>query len=386
MNSENITLDEGQKWLREAIEALHSKNSGGSRTAALKAIEMGEDGAAVWGVLALACRDQGDFDMAQKAADRSIELEPRNVRAHIVKADAFYAESNVRAAAAFYRHALAMSAPQPGMPEELRFDLERAKIRSGELRDSFGAHLSLALGDLLSDQACTPRMQEALDLLLGNKRVFYSEPRHFMFPRLPSYDFFPSDQLPWLKQLGSKTSHITAELEALLKSGSAFLPYVEANSDRPTFDAHGMEGNADWGALYLWQNGEPVLENQEACPITTEAISSLPLVFSGRRCPNVLFSRLKAGASIPPHNGMINTRLIGHLPLVIPDRCGFRVGSEVREWVLGEPFLFDDTVEHEAWNKSDQDRVILIFEVWRPELTKIEKAFVTRMLDAVDTY
>jgi len=172
----------------------------------------------------------------------------------------------------------------------------------------------------------------------------------------------------------------------LLKSGSAFLPYVEANSDRPTFDAHGMEGNADWGALYLWQNGEPVLENQEACPITTEAISSLPLVFSGRRCPNVLFSRLKAGASIPPHNGMINTRLIGHLPLVIPGRCGFRVGSEVREWVLGEPFLFDDTVEHEAWNKSDQDRVILIFEVWRPELTKIEKAFVTRMLEAVDTY
>jgi len=62
------------------------------------------------------------------------------------------------------------------------------------------------------------------------------------------------------------------------------------------------------------------------------------------------------------------------------------VGSEVREWVLGEPFLFDDTVEHEAWNESDQDRVILIFEVWRPELTKIEKAFVTRMLDAVDSY
>ena len=123
MNSENMTLDEGQKCLREAIGALRSKNSDGSRTAALKAIEMGEDGAAVWGVLALACRDQGDFDMAQKAADRSIELEPRNVRAHIVKADAFYAESNARAAAAFYRHALAMSAPQPDMPEEILLDL-----------------------------------------------------------------------------------------------------------------------------------------------------------------------------------------------------------------------------------------------------------------------
>lgn len=386
MNSENMTLDEGQKWLREAIGALRSKNSDGSRTAALKAIEMGEDGAAVWGVLALACRDQGDFDMAQKAADRSIELEPRNVRAHIVKADAFYAESNARAAAAFYRHALAMSAPQPDMPEEILLDLERAKIRSAELKESFGAHLSLALGDLLSDQHSSPRMQEALDILLGNKRVFYSAPRHFMFPRLPSYEFFPADQLLWLNQLASKTPHVKAELNALLKSGSSFLPYLEDNPDRPTFDAHGMEGNPDWGALYLWQNGEPVLEHQEVCPVTTEAIANLPLVFSGGRCPNVLFSRLSAGASIPPHNGMMNTRLIGHLPLIIPDQCGLRVGSEVREWVVGEPFLFDDTVEHEAWNNSDQDRVILIFEVWRPELTSVEQTFVKRMLEAVDTY
>ena len=386
MKNENVASDEAQRWLGEAISALRSKNPADARSAGFKAVDLGEDGATVWGVLALACRDVGDFKMAQKAADRSIELEPRNVRAHIVKADAFYAENNVRAAAAFYRHAIAMSAPQPGMPDEIRLDLERAKTRSAELQESFGAHLSLALGDLLNGQDCTPRMQEALDILLGNKRVFYSAPRHFMFPRLPSYEFFPVDQLLWLNQLASKTPHVKAELDALLKSGSSFLPYLEDNPDRPTFDAHGMEGNPDWGALYLWQNGEPVLEHQEVCPVTTEAIANLPLVFSGGRCPNVLFSRLSAGASIPPHNGMINTRLIGHLPLIIPDHCGLRVGSEVREWVVGEPFLFDDTVEHEAWNNSNQDRVILIFEVWRPELTSVEQTFVKRMLEAVDTY
>ena len=99
----------------------------------------------------------------------------------------------------------------------------------------------------------------------------------------------------------------------------------------------------------------------------------LPLVFSGQRCPNILFSRLRPGAKIPPHNGMINTRLIGHLPLIIPEDCGFRVGNSTRTWNVGEAFLFDDTIEHEAWNNSSEDRFVLIFEVWRPELTEAEQ-------------
>jgi aspartyl/asparaginyl beta-hydroxylase (cupin superfamily) len=115
-------------------------------------------------------------------------------------------------------------------------------------------------------------------------------------------------------------------------------------------------------------------------------MNALPLVFSGKRCPNVLFSRLKAGATIPPHNGMINSRLIGHLPLIIPDDCGFRVGNQTRQWALGEAFLFDDTIEHEAWNHSSEDRFVLIFEVWKPELNEAEQELITRMLTAVDSY
>ena len=63
---------------------------------------------------------------------------------------------------------------------------------------------------------------------------------------------------------------------------------------------------------------------------------------------------------------MQNTRLTCHLPLIVPPGCGFRVGNEVREWVEGKLLVFDDTIEHEAWNDSGEDRVVLIFDIGGP--------------------
>jgi aspartyl/asparaginyl beta-hydroxylase (cupin superfamily) len=103
------------------------------------------------------------------------------------------------------------------------------------------------------------------------------------------------------------------------------------------------------------------------------------------RSPSILFSLLRPGARIPPHTGILNTRLICHLPLVVPPRCGFRVGNETREWVEGKAWVFDDTVEHEAWNFSDRTRVILLFEVWQPDLTASERDLVSAMFEAIDS-
>ena len=93
-----------------------------------------------------------------------------------------------------------------------------------------------------------------------------------------------------------------------------------------------------------------------------------------------MFSLLKAGARIAPHTGMFNTRLVCHLPLIVPPRCTFRVGNEVRERREARLFIFDDTIEHEAWNDSDQDRVVLIFDIWRPELDDREREELTALL------
>ena len=102
------------------------------------------------------------------------------------------------------------------------------------------------------------------------------------------------------------------------------------------------------------------------------------------RAPNVLFSKLAAGARIPPHHGMLNARLICHLPLVVPSGCGFRVGGETREWEQGKLLIFDDTIEHEAWNQGPLDRIILIFDVWHPDLDQHERRAITSLFNAID--
>jgi aspartyl/asparaginyl beta-hydroxylase (cupin superfamily) len=93
-----------------------------------------------------------------------------------------------------------------------------------------------------------------------------------------------------------------------------------------------------------------------------------------------MFSLLRPGARIAAHTGMFNTRLVCHLPLIVPPGCAFRVGNEVRQWEEGKILIFDDTIEHEAWNEGSQDRVVLIFDIWRPELSEQERREVAAFL------
>ena len=126
--------------------------------------------------------------------------------------------------------------------------------------------------------------------------------------------------------------------------------------------------------------------NAARCPRTLAALADAPLCRIPRRTPSILFSLLRPGARIPPHHGMINTRLICHLPLIVPPGCGFRVGNETRSWEEGRAWVFDDSIEHEAWNGSGQTRVILLFDVWRPELSPGERESVAAMFEAIDEF
>lgn len=148
-----------------------------------------------------------------------------------------------------------------------------------------------------------------------------------------------------------------------------------------------MLENKDWSSLYLWQNGAAVKDHVALCTVTFDAVMThVPLCNLGPRAPSVLLSLLRPGAHIPPHTGMINCRFICHLPLIVPDHCGFRVGEKTIQWQEGKVILFDDTVQHEAWNRSDKDRLVLIFDIWRPELERVEHEMVTALFAAVDSY
>ncbi len=102
--------------------------------------------------------------------------------------------------------------------------------------------------------------------------------------------------------------------------------------------------------------------------------------------PTAMFSVLEPHTHIPPHSGSANTRLVVHLPLIQPGNCRFRVGNDTRDWKMGEAWVFDDTIEHEAWNDSDQTRVVLIFDVWNPFLTSAERELVSAMMAAKNAY
>jgi aspartyl/asparaginyl beta-hydroxylase (cupin superfamily) len=235
-----------------------------------------------------------------------------------------------------------------------------------------------------SNVAPSPRVREALDYLFARKVPYVSEPRFFRLPGLPSVPFY-SDLSAWVQSLEAATDEIEAELRGVLSDRGAFNPYLVAPPDSLEARQNALVNNPDWSACYLWRGGSIVEENACRCPKTMEAIGRIPLYQIPGRSPSVLFSLMLPGAHILPHNGLINSRLIGHLPLIVPERCTFRVGNDIREWKRGKVWLFDDTIEHEAWNNSNEPRVVLIFEVARQDVRSDEHAAISQIFQALDS-
>jgi aspartyl/asparaginyl beta-hydroxylase (cupin superfamily) len=218
--------------------------------------------------------------------------------------------------------------------------------------------------------------------MLGRRTIFANECHGLHYPFLPADEFFDREHFPWLDTLEAETGTIRAELEAILGDRDPGLaPYVEQPSGVPENKWSPLDRSLDWGALHLWRDGE---RNEAACaraPKTAALVETLPLCRIPGRAPAVFFSILKAGKRIPPHTGVTNVRSIVHLPLIVPDGCTFRVGSETRAWVEGEAFVFDDTIEHEALNPTDRDRAVLIFDVWNLYLSEAEREMICKIYE-----
>jgi aspartyl/asparaginyl beta-hydroxylase (cupin superfamily) len=229
------------------------------------------------------------------------------------------------------------------------------------------------------------RATAAMELMLGRRKVYANQCFGLHYPFLPADEFFDREHFPWLSDLEAQTAMIRAELIALLKSEDPGLtPYVTMPAGTPENVWTGLNNSAAWSALHLWRDGERIADACARAPQTAALVEQLPLAAIPGRAPPVFFSILQAGKHIPPHTGVTNTRAIIHLPLIVPPGCAFRVGGETREWREGEAFAFDDTIEHEAWNRSDQDRAVLILDCWNPHLGDAERAMISRIYDVAD--
>ncbi len=154
----------------------------------------------------------------------------------------------------------------------------------------------------------------------------------------------------FVERLERCTDEIAAEAGAAL-AGGLFRPWPET----ALYDF----GWEVFGLIYL---GRELKENTRRCPATLAALQGVPGV------TNAVFTHLAPSAHVRPHVGYTNKVLRCHLGLVVPPKCRIRVGTNLRVLERGHCLIFDDTVEHEAWNESSQERLVLIVDLVRQAL------------------
>lgn len=371
------------------LAALSMGDAASAHNLFRQAIEKDSRQAAFWINLATACRHVGAPDQEMKALQAALALEPRHTLALMQLASAFELQGDTKRAVSMYRNALATINRSRPLPESMRPIVQRAVEFVRKDDAELSAHLEQRLADARARHrdADMERFDHCLELLTSKRKLYRCQPTFLYFPHLPAYEYYARKHFPWLEELERATPVIRAELERVLTEDTERLvPYMNRPTGVPLDQWKELNRSKRWSAFFLWNEGARVAENQERCPATTEVLSRLPMAEIGAHAPTVLFSILDARTHIPPHTGVTNARLIVHLPLIVPAGCRFRVGSETREWREGEAWVFDDSVEHEAWNDSDTPRAILIFDVWNPYLTEAERELVRIATEAYGEY
>jgi aspartate beta-hydroxylase len=333
--------------------------------------------------MTLCARELDMQPLRVQAVAELLTLDGRGMWSNLLNGELLAEARDYAAALSFLMNAVRMAEQQAGLPPLLAREVERARAYCELSSRQLSEKISSALPASADDPALA-LFNQSLDILFGRKQIYLQSPRYYYYPGLPQRQFFPVSMFDWVPALEARTANIRSEALALLSESGTFKPYLQSDPSRPRKDQDGMTDNPDWSACYLIRNGSVVSEVAERCPETMAAIREIPLCSLPKRSPSVLFSLLRPGAHIPPHCGLVNTRLICHLPVVTPPGCQLRVGNETFEWRDGKVWVFDDSIEHEAWNRSQETRIILLFEVWRPELNEQERAAITALFNAMD--
>ena len=370
----------------------HMMRSGDARRARElyeRAIALDGGSKVLWLNLATACRSLGDKMAEGGALENALGLEPRYVPALLQKAELMERLDNRRAAATVYQAALDCVASGTPVSQNLASALTHAQAVVNANSRELETFLERELASVRQQHAGADqqRYDACRDVFLGKRRVYTHQPKGLLFPYLPAIEFFRREDFPWLEPLEAATEDIAAEaLAALAGDIAGFKPYVNFPASAPVDQWAPFNHSLNWSVYNLLDDGAPVTAHMEKCPKTTAALSQLPLCDIPGYAPGAYFSVLKPRTRLPAHTGTTNTRCIVHLPLVIPEGCGFRVGSQVRAWQKGKAWVFDDTIDHEAWNDSDQIRIVLIFDIWNPLLTAAERDLVRGLTIGLGRY
>jgi aspartate beta-hydroxylase len=344
---------------------------------------------ALWSNLAASLHALGRLEEEIVAIERALVIEPRHPGALLQKAALLEQRGDPRDAARIYRAALLTVGPDTTPPPELGAALERAReaVRRDDAALARTIEQRLAPLRARLGSGVSRRADECIDLLTGRSSRYTPQPTFMYFPGIPAVGFFDNADFPWLAPIEAATDAIRAELATVFAADRGGLePYVAYPDGVPLDQWRDLNRSRRWSAYFLCNEGVAQPEHLARCPRTVEALKGSPQCDIAEHGPNVFFSILEPHTRIPPHTGVTNARLTVHLPLIVPAGCGFRVGSETREWLAGRAWVFDDTIEHEAWNDSDTPRAVLIFDIWNPYLTAAEREVVRAATEAIGSY
>ncbi len=330
----------------------------------------------LWANLASSLKALGRREEENDALEKALELEPRHVSALLQRAQFLETSGDARNAARVYGQALQCIPPDVEPPAAVSAALNHAKAQVAADRAELCVALeqSLAAVRTRHEVERQPRVEKCIDVVIHSRKVFHSQPTWMYFPELPAIEFFDRSYFPWMQTLEAQWERIRDELlQVLMTDQEGLQPYIDFPLSAPLDQWRSLNKSRSWSAYFLWNQGKAVSDHLARCPTTAAALDLPGRPQIEARAPTAFFSLLDPKTRIPPHTGVTNTRLTVHLPLIVPGRCGLRVGATTREWVPGQAWVFDDTIEHEAWNESDAPRAVLIFDVWNPLLSESER-------------
>ena len=352
----------------------------------------------IWKNLGIVHLAQHHGGEALDAFDRALGLEPMHFAARLHRGAALEQLGRIDDATAAYFGAVStaqsrgkwrndMTTPpglRPAVKHAIAFlDVQRKRIFMDllqPLRDKYGA-------------TSLTRIEQGLEIYLGDRPANYPDPRQyckfFYVPGLTATPYYPRERFPWHAELEKHTDTIREELRGVLDQPIGVEPFLGTN-DNKLLKAQslldGTRGEAQWNSFFFHRHGEVFRQNAQRCPLTTEILDSLPLVHIRDHAPEVLFSILTPGSHILKHHGVTNSRLVTHLPLIIPEDCAISVGGVEHAWQEGCCVTFDDTFEHEAWNRSDKVRAVMILDSWHPDLTEAEREAIALLVGGIGDF
>ncbi|XP_057665795.1 aspartyl/asparaginyl beta-hydroxylase isoform X2 [Diorhabda carinulata] len=197
-------------------------------------------------------------------------------------------------------------------------------------------------------------------------KLFLSKNQRSLYnvPHLSAKPWWNSKDVP---SYSKSLDLLVASWEQIRKEGLSILNEKGYFKD----ESENLKHTGEWKQFELYTRGQKNIKNCKICPITCSIIYQIP---EARTCKRgqTKFSVMHPGTHIWPHCGPTNCRLRVHLGLKIPSNTFIRVADDVKSWKEGEVLIFDDSFEHEVWHNGTDFRLILIMDIWHPELTLSE--------------